>query len=97
MGKDLDIDRFGAMVDEQLTNNEIQMVIRLPEGTLEPEIRSSFGEVATLDLYILLHALRKTLAQVVIDGNVDPDKKGDMISAMLDMVKADLIGEAADD
>ena len=98
MSKDFDIDAFGAIIDEQLKKHEIKMLIEIPEGTMGPEITSSFGKIATMDLYILLHALRKTLAQVMIDGNVDPDHKGEMISAMIDMIKADLINEeAADD
>lgn len=96
MSKDFDIDTFGAIIDKHLKKNEIKMLIEIPEGTMEPEITSSFG-IATMDLYILLHAMRKTLAQVMIDGNVDPDNKGEMISAMIDMIKADLINEEAAD
>ena len=36
--------------------------------------------------------------ELMIDANVDPDHKGEMISAMIDLIKADLINEeAADD
>jgi hypothetical protein len=91
------IDKFGEVIDKALTDSDVWLKIKMPSGTMEPEITSCFGDIAVMDFYIMLHALRKTMEQVMIQAPVDPDKKEQLIDGMLAMVKADLMDEEAAD
>lgn len=98
-GQDM-IDLFGQAVDEMLEKETIQMVITLPEGSMDPDIASSFKEFgegkAVMDFYILLHTLRKAVDNLMEIG-VDEAKKEDMIDNLLDMVKEEIMKEASDE
>lgn len=88
------IDKFGEMIDNLLEENEVKMLITLPEGTLEPEIRSTFTEPGgpAIDFYILLLALEKVVADLTSqEGPLDPEKKEQMLDAILELVKKDIM------
>ena len=49
------IDIFCQAIDEMLVENEVRMQITLPEGSMDPEIKSTFSKTGpVLDFYILL-------------------------------------------
>lgn len=82
------IDIFAQAVDEMLVENEIRMIIKLPKGSMDPEIESTFSRTGpVLDFYILLHALKKVVSDFLDMDMIDPDKEEDMIDGMLQMVK----------
>lgn len=95
------IDAFGEAVDDVLLKANVQMVITLPEGSMDADIASSFNRFgegkAVMDFYILLHALRKAVDNIMEIGIVDEAKKEDMIDGLLAMVKAEIMEEAADE
>ena len=92
------IDKFGEVIDKALTDSDVWLKIKMPSGTMEPAITSCFGNIAVMDFYIMLHALRKTMEQVMIQADVDPEKKEQMIDGMLEMVKNNLMeAETADE
>ena len=41
--EELTLEKFGEIMDEFLKNNEIRMLITLPEGTVEPQIQDNIG------------------------------------------------------
>lgn len=86
-------DKYGEMVDNLLEKNEVKMLIKLPEGTLEPEIRSTFTELCgpVIDFYILLRALEKVVTDLTSQQYLDPEKKEQMLDAILEMVKQDIM------
>lgn len=88
------IDIFGQAVDEMLVENEIRMIIKLPKGSMDPEIKSTFSQVGpVMDFYILLHALKKVVSDLMSMDMIDPDKEEDMIDGMLQMVKDEILSE----
>lgn len=91
------IEDFGKKMDEFLTEANVWLKIKMPSGTQEVEIESNLGDVATVDFYILLKAMEKTMRQVLLDASVNPDKKEAMIDGMIELVKADLMDEEAAD
>ncbi len=93
----LDIDKFGEIIDEHLRDKKVQMLITLPEGSLDPDIKCSFSEFSVMEFYIMLYGLEKVVKDVVRDANVDPDKLGIMLDAILGLVKDQILKEAADD
>ena len=91
------IEDFGKKMDEFLTEANVWLKIKMPAGTQEVETESNLGDVATVDFYILLKAMEKTMRQVLLDASVDPDLKEAMIDRMLELVKTDLMNEEAAD
>lgn len=89
------IEDFGKKMDEFLTEANVWLKIKMPSGTQEVEIESNLGDVATVDFYILLKAMEKTMRQVLLDASVNPDKKEAMIDGIFELVKADLMDEEA--
>lgn len=86
------MEEFCEIIDKAIKESDVHMHINLPKDSMEPVIQSSFG-VATIDFYIMLHALRKVIHEIWSDGAFDPSKKEDMIDGMLQLVKEDLMKE----
>lgn len=54
----MDIDSFCEIMDKILKDNDIAMLIKMPKGTLEAEVKSNCEMPGSIiDLYILLNAL----------------------------------------
>lgn len=91
------IDKFGEKIDRILFENEVAMLIRLPKNSMEPKISSHFDELQSggknvMEFYILLQALSRTVKDLIAAQKIDEDKVETMVDAMLEMVKADIIG-----
>lgn len=94
------IDKFGEKIDRILFENEVAMLIRLPKNSMEPRISSHFDELQSggknvMEFYILLQALSRTVKDLIAEQKIDEDKVETMVDAMLEMVKADIIGGEA--
>lgn len=91
---ELDIDTFGEIMDKFMEDNPIQMLIEMPEGTIEPEIADNARMGSVIQFYILLHALEKVASEMIkvqLKGMLDPTKTGDMIDGMLGLVKISIM------
>lgn len=93
--KDL-IDKFGEFIDKQIQERDIMMLIHMPEGSMDPEIKSPFKDLSVVNFYIMLYAMEKVIREVINDAGVDPDKKDDAIDMIIDMIKHNL-KEASND
>lgn len=95
------IDKMGEIIDKFLLENDIGMMIRLPEGSMDPEIKSSFDEIGfdknVMDLYILLHAIANVVANLIKADFLDPDRAEDMLDGIFEMAKNEILKEATDD
>ena len=89
----MDIDEFGEIIDGFLKDNHIQMLIDIPEGTLEPEIKDNADMGGVIRFYIMLHGLKATFRNVLeeMKDMLDPEKKEDMIDGILELVKRELL------
>ena len=76
MGKTLDLDTFGEIMDDIIKRSDIKLLIEMPEGTQEATVTGT--GIATLDFYIQLNAIIPTLAQVIRDmgGKATLDTEG---------------------
>lgn len=103
MSKDL-IDIYGEVIDDFLKENEIQMLVSFPEGSMNPEITSSFSysklskssneSIPIMDLYILMHALKKVITNLYsMQDLMDASKKGEMLDAIFELVKSEIMNE----
>lgn len=88
--KELTIETFGEIMDDFLKKNHIRVVIDIPEGTNDPEIRDNTGLGVAVWFYILLAAMAKVIGELEAKI-IDPDKKEAFIDSCLAMVKSELM------
>lgn len=89
----MEIDEFGAKVDELLTENEIHLNITFQKGSLDPEFESNYQASPILNLYLLIRAMKKGLEDLLEFGNVDNERKENVIDALLEMIKNDIFDD----
>lgn len=89
----LDIDTFGAIIDEALKNANVQLLVTLPEGTLEAEIDSNVNGGPVMEFYILLNAMKTVVRNVVAQMHIDPGQIGNMYDGLFAILKHDLMEE----
>lgn len=89
----MEIDEFGAKVDELLTEKEIHLNITFQKGSLDPEFESNYQASPILNLYLLIRAMKKGLEDLLEFGNVDNERKENVIDALLEMIKNDIFDE----
>ena len=88
--KELTIETFGEIMDDFLKTNHIRVMIDIPEGTNDPEIRDNTGLGVAVWVYILMAAMVTVIGE--LDKKVlDHDKREDFIDACLAMVKDELM------
>lgn len=91
MDEKLTIERFGEIMDDFLKENEINMLLTLPEGTIEPKISDNTGMGCIVQFYILLAALPEVFEKLFEVLLLDKNKKEELVDDMLGMVKKELI------
>lgn len=91
--RELDLDTFGEIMDEFLKENEIQMLITLPEGSETPEIESNTGLGPVVHFYILLKALTTVVKETVdaMSINAGSPEWEHTVDAILSLVKQDIM------
>ena len=88
--EELNIDTFGKIMDEFIKENHVQLLIDLPEGTNEPQIRNNTRLGGVVNFYILMAAL-KPIYKDIHDTLLDHSKHEQFIDAILKLVKAELM------
>lgn len=90
MGKTLDLDTFGEIMNDIIKRSDIKLLIEMPEGTQEATVTGT--GIATLDFYIQLNAIIPTLAQVIRDmgGKEELDVEG-VLDGVFEIMKHDII------
>ena len=90
----MDLDKFGEIIDNFLKDNNISMLIEVPEGTLDPIIKDNVGMGSVIRFYILLIALESIGKQLRSDMGVTSQEKWEgAIDGILKLVKKDLMEE----
>lgn len=90
------LDKFGEIMDDFLKKNEIQMLITLPEGSIEPVVEDNVDLGSTVHFYILLNSIGTVCQQMQkalgIDGK--SEEWANVVHVLLKMVEAELLEEA---
>lgn len=90
----MDLDKFGEIIDNFLKDNDISMLINIPEGTLDPIIKDNAGMGSVIRFYILLIALKSIGKQLKSEmGITSQEEWGKAIDGILKLVKNDLMEE----
>ena len=87
---ELNIDTFGEIMDKFIEENHIQLLIDIPEGTNEPQVKNNANLGGVVDFYILLAAM-KPIYKDIHDKLLDHSRHEDFIDGILEMVKAELM------
>lgn len=52
----MDLDKFGEFMNDFLKKEEVCMLVKLPEGTLEAEVEDDIGVGSVMQFYFLIQA-----------------------------------------
>lgn len=91
---ELNIDSFGAIVDEFLDNNDCQMLITFRKGNPVPEVTDNMGGGPVLTFYFILKAITPTFAELcnLISGKgTEGFDKEQLANALCELVKAEIM------
>ena len=94
---EFNLDNFGEIMDDFLRKNVINMLITLPDGTLEPVVEDNVGLGSTVHFYILLNSICTVCKQMQKDMGIDKKSAewANVVHALLKMVEAELLDEDA--
>lgn len=94
--KEFNIDTFGEIMDEFLKRAPVQMLIEMPEGTIEPEITDNVGLGGVVQFYILLQSLCPIYKEMH-DKFLDHSRHEQFIDGLLAVIKSDLMDVAKEE
>lgn len=90
----MDLDKFGEIIDSFLKDNNIAMLIKVPEGTLDPVVKDNTGMGSVIKFYILLVALKAIGKQLRSDMGITSQEEWEgATDGILKLVKKDLMEE----
>lgn len=91
MGKVLDLDTFSEIMDKFIKDNEINMLITLPEGSIDPVVDDNVGAGSVMRFYIVLNALPTICKQVKADMGIDSDGWISVAETLSEMIKKEML------
>ena len=90
----LDLDTFGGIIDQLLTDNEVNMLLTLPAGTLDVQVQDNLGLGSVIQFYIILNCIKPVcnamLQQMKIDKTSPEWTK--TVDTFLGMIKNEMVG-----
>ena len=89
----LNIKSFGAIIDNFLEENHIQMIIDLPKGTREETDEDNTRMGPEVRIYILLHGMSECLNKLMSEMNIDPNETENLIDGILEILKNEIINK----
>ena len=91
---ELNIETISRAIDKFLMANHVQLLITLPEGSIDPVLEDNICAGPVMQLYLLQHALEPVLKDLCgISGILDPDKAEDFLDATFALIKRDVLKE----
>ena len=87
---ELNIETFGEIMDDFLKKNEINLLVTLPEGTLEATLKDNTGCGPVIRFYILLWALKSGMKELVEAMPIDAVKIPQIYDELFTILKNEL-------
>ena len=88
---ELNLETFGEIMDKFIEDNNIQLVVEIPEGSSEPSVIDNTGCGSVMQFYILLSAMEMVILDVLRVADTDPDKYEQLIDSLLQLIKEDIM------
>lgn len=94
----LTLDSFGEIMDQFLKDNEICMLLTLPEGTLDVQVQDNVHFGSVVRFYILLNAIKPICDAVLKDMGIyrKSAEWQKVVDTLLGMIKDEIMGGDAD-
>lgn len=94
MEKKIDLDSFGEIIDRILEEHKFVMLLTMPEGTQEVQIKDNMGLGSTVQFFAMLKGIETIIKTMQEEVGLDTAAPGweQTVDAMLAMVKADILG-----
>lgn len=89
-----DLDSFGEIIDQFLKENEVKMLLTLPEGTLDVQVMDNTGlGSVVVRFYILLNAIGPICGAMLKNTGIDGQSKEweKTVDTLLGMVKKEIL------
>ena len=95
---ELNLDSFGEIIDRFLMDNEVQMLLTLPKGTIDVQVQDNTGLGSTVQFYIMLNAIKPICDAMVKDMGIDRKSAEwqKVVDTLLGMIKDEIMGGDAD-
>lgn len=87
---ELNIETFGRTMDDFLKQNEVNLLVTLPAGTLEATLKDNTGCGPVIRFYILLWALKAGMKGLVKAMPIDESKIGTIYDELFEILKNEL-------
>lgn len=94
--KTMNLDTFGEVMDKFIKENKIQMLITLPEGSVDAEIQDNVNAGGVMQFYIMLNAFPSIVKRMKedmkrADLELDESKWEDVVDSLLSLLKKELM------
>lgn len=94
--KTMNLDTFGEVMDKFIKENEIQMLITLPEGSVDAEVQDNVNAGGVMQFYIMLNAFQSIVKRMKedmkrADLELDESKWEDVVDSLLSLLKKELM------
>lgn len=93
MEKKMDLDSFWDMIDCILEEHKFVMLLTMPEGTQDVQIKDNMGLGSTVQFFAMLKGIETIIKTMQEEVGLDTAAPGweQIVDAMLAMVKADIL------
>ena len=78
---------------EEIDDNEIQICIKFPRRSLDPEMKGNITDSPIIYFYLFLYVMKKVFKDFLALKGVNPERKEDIIDGLLEMLKEDILKE----
>lgn len=94
----LTLDSFWEIMYQFLRDNEVCMLLTLPEGTLDVQVQDNVNFGSVVRFYILLKAIKPICDAVLQDMGIDRKSTEweEVADTLLGMIKGEIMGGDAD-
>lgn len=94
----LTLDSFGEIMDQFLRDNEICMLLTLPEGTLDVQVQDNVQLGGTVQFYIMLNAIIPICDAMLKDMGIyrKSAEWEKVVDTLLGMIKDEIMERYAD-
>lgn len=95
---ELNLDSFGEIIDRFLMDNEVQMLLTLPKGTIDVQVQDNTGLGSTVQFYILLNAIKPICDAMLKDMGIERKSAEweKVVDTLLGMIKDEIMEGYAD-
>lgn len=88
----MSLDAFGKMMDQVIKDAPVKLLIDMPEGTTEAQLKDNMGMGAVMQFYIILNAVERIFADLC--EQLDLEDTDLIADSLCDLLKESMKGSA---